>query len=136
MINRLRVLWETTDKSATVISREFGCSKNAVIGAANRNGFKPRGSNNLKSQTAVMVARRLREADETRYGPQPGKCLNVEERITYGVFRYCSNVRAEGSSWCHHHHDLFHFKIGRDKKPWNYATNNELKKAGSADNRE
>ena len=49
----IRVLWEETDQTATVIGEQFGMTKNAIIGLKDRNGWSPRAGARVKAKTTL-----------------------------------------------------------------------------------
>lgn len=49
----IRVLWEETDQTATVIGQQFSMTKNAIIGLAQRNGWSPRAGDRVKAKTTL-----------------------------------------------------------------------------------
>lgn len=107
-INELRKLWETTTHSAAVLGKMFGMSKNAVIGLANRQGFKSRA--HLQPQ-AIREARKAAVVDHSLpplidhpvFGKPTGRCRWIHERLSYGVYRYCEQGSYNLSSWCPEH---------------------------------
>jgi len=134
--------------NARDIGALYGVSKNTIIGISYRNGFSVKrcGVKGAHKPGGRVIGERkpqprLSKAAETRrrihrhidplvqYGPKAGKCKNVEERISYGVFRYCDAPAVEGTSWCAHHYDLFHWKpVRKGVVPHGMSSDKELEK--------